>query len=76
MAAKIISVGVDKLILATGINECVSEDLLKTNNELETMLGMKCKDVNADTVRNINSKGIERVTVQASGHDYEIRMVI
>ena len=58
-AEEAIAAGIDTLIFVTGRNKRAIEDHFDANNELETMLRAKGKDVQADMVRNIIPEGVE-----------------
>ena len=59
-----IAVGIDTLIFVTGRNKRAIEDHFDANNELETVLRAKGKDVQADMVRNITPEGVECIFVR------------
>ena len=59
-----IAAGIDTLIFVTGRNKRAIEDHFDANNELETMLRAKGKDMQADMVRNIVPSGVECIFVR------------
>ena len=63
-AEEAIAAGIDTLIFVTGRNKRAIEDHFDANNELETRLRAKGKDVQADVVRNILPKGVECIFVR------------
>ena len=63
-AEEAIAAGIDTLIFVTGRNKRAIEDHFDANNELETMLRAKGKDVQADMVRNIIPEGVECIFVR------------
>ncbi|MDB2369486.1 UTP--glucose-1-phosphate uridylyltransferase GalU [Planktomarina temperata] len=63
-AEEAIAAGIDTLIFITGRNKRAIEDHFDANNELETMLRAKGKDVEADMVRNITPQGVECIFVR------------
>ena len=63
-AEEAIAAGIDTLIFVTGRNKRAIEDHFDANNELETMLRAKCKDAQADMVRNIIPAGVECIFVR------------
>jgi len=58
-AEEAIAANIDTLIFVTGRNKRAIEDHFDANNELELMLRAKCKDAQADMVRNIIPAGVE-----------------
>jgi len=63
-AEEAIAAGIDTLIFVTGRNKRAIEDHFDANNELETMLRAKGKDVQANMVRNILPDGVECIFVR------------
>ena len=63
-AEEAIAAGVDTLIFVTGRNKRAIEDHFDANNELESMLRAKGKDVQANMVRNIIPEGVECIFVR------------
>ena len=63
-AEEAIKAGIDTLVFVTGRNKRGIEDHFDANNELETMLRAKGKDVQADMVRNIIPSGVECIFVR------------
>ncbi len=59
-----ITAGIDTLIFVTGRNKRAIEDYFDMNDELDTMLRTKGKDVQADMVRNIIPTGVECIFVR------------
>ena len=62
-AEEAIAAGIDTLIFVTGRNKRAIEDHFDANNELETILRAKGKDVQAAMVRNIIPAGVECIFV-------------
>ena len=63
-AEEAIAAGIDTLIFVTGRNKRAIEDHFDANNELESMLRAKGKDVQANMVRNIIPEGVECIFVR------------
>ena len=63
-AEEAIAAGIDTLIFVTGRNKRAIEDHFDANNELETVLRAKGKDVQANMVRNILPEGVECIFVR------------
>jgi len=63
-AEEAIAAGIDTLIFVTGRNKRAIEDHFDANNELETMLRVQGKDMQADMVRNIVPQGVECIFVR------------
>ena len=63
-AEEAIAAGIDTLIFVTGRNKRAIEDHFDANNELETMLRAKGKDVQADMVRKIIPEGVECIFIR------------
>ena len=59
-----IAAGIDTLIFVTGRSKRAIEDHFDANNELETILRAKGKDVQANMVRNIIPQGVECIFVR------------
>ena len=63
-AEEAVAAGIDTLIVVTGRNNRANECHFEENNELETMLGAKGKDAQADMVCNIISEGLGCIFVR------------
>lgn len=63
-AEEAIAAGIDTLIFVTGRNKRAIEDHFDTNNELETSLRAKGRNIEADMIRNILPKGVECIFVR------------